>query len=167
MSKPIRLSSLLFALALGGCQTVGQESTDVFPTALPSQESVYAVSGDPNRLGRSHLAAGNYALAQRQFQDAVEKNKRDTDSWLGLAAAYDQLGRFDLADRAYRQTVALGGETLEVANNRGYSYLLRGDGARAQAQFRRALALDPGNPVILNNIRLLQLGDRHVRGTPL
>lgn len=167
MVKPMRLAGLCAGLALSGCQGVVRESVDVFPTALPSQESTFSVSNDPGRLGRTHLAAGNYAMAQRQFQDAVEKNKEDTDSWVGLAASYDQLGRFDLADRAYRQAIALGGETLEVANNRGYSYLLRGDGPRAQAQFRRALALDPENPVILNNIRLLQLGDRHVRGTPL
>lgn len=165
MSKPLRLAGLCAALALAGCQTA-RETEDVFSTALP-QESPLAVSGDPSRLGRTHLAAGNYALAQRQFQDAVEKNKEDTDSWVGLAASYDNLGRFDLADRAYRQAIQLGGETLEVANNLGYSYLLRGDGARAQRQFRRALALDPENAIILNNIRLLQLGGRHVRGTPL
>ena len=133
----------------------------------PSLESSSVMSNDPNRLGRTHLAAGNYAMAERSFRDGVEKNKEDVNSWVGLAAAYDSLGRFDLADRAYAQAVALGGETIEIINNLGYSYLLRGDGVRARAQFERALALDPANAVVANNLKLLELGQRHVRTAPL
>ena len=161
-----RLAGLCSGLVVAGCQT-STEGTDVFPTALPSVETGYAESGDPARLGRTQLAAGNNGMAQRHFKDAVEKNKEDADSWIGLAAAYDNLGRFDLADRAYAQAVRLRGQTLEITNNLGYSYMLRGDGRRALSQFKRALALDPGNVVIANNIRLLQLGERHLKGTPL
>ncbi len=140
----------------------------MFPTLMPSLESGFSLSNDPTRLGRTHLAAGNYAMAERHFREAVEKNKADVDSWMGLAAAYDNLGRFDLADRAYQQVLRLrGGETVEVLNNLGYSYLLRGDGTRALSQFERALALDPNNLVIANNIKLLRLGGRHVRTAPL
>ena len=166
VSKRVALAAVCASLALAGCQT-GSEGVNVFPTVTPSLESTFSLSNDPSRLGRSHLAAGNYAMAERHFQDAVEKNKQDADSWLGLGAAYDNLGRFDLADRAYAQALALRGETLELVNNLGYSYMLRGDGARARAQFERALALDPGNPVIVNNIKLLRLGARHVRGPAL
>ena len=154
------------ALALAGCQT-GADSVNVFPTGTPSLEASAVMSNDPSRLGRTHLASGNYAMAARHFKDAVEKNRNDAGSWLGLAAAYDLLGRFDLADRAYSQVGKLQGETLELINNRGYSYLLRGDGARAYEQFQHSLALDPGNAVIANNIKLLELGQRHVRTAPL
>ena len=51
-------------------------------------------------------------------------------------------------------------------NNRGYSYMLRGDGARAIAAFETALALDPANPVILNNIKILRIGQRPTRSAP-
>jgi Flp pilus assembly protein TadD len=163
----IGLISAVFAgLALGGCQT-GADSVNVFPTGTPSLEGSNVMSNDPSRLGRTHLGAGNYAMAARNFQEAVEKNRADAGSWLGLAAAYDLLGRFDLADRAYTQAAKLQGETLELINNRGYSYLLRGDGARAYEQFQRSLALDPGNAVIANNVKLLELGQRHVRTNPL
>lgn len=166
MLRCLRLAGLCSGLAVAGCQT-STEGTDVFPTALPSVETGYAESGDPARLGRTQLAAGNNAMAERHFKDAVEKNKEDADSWIGLAAAYDNLGRFDLADRAYAQAVRLRGQTLEITNNLGYSYMLRGDGRRALVQFKRALALDPNNAVIANNIHLLRLGERHVKGTPL
>jgi len=155
---------LLLTLALGGCQGVGGlvvSAPASAPDIAPADENV------PNRLGREHLAAGDNGLAERQFREAVERNPNDSASWIGLAAAYDNLGRFDLADRAYGQAIRSGGETLEIINNRGYSYLLRGDGRRAKVLFERALALDPSNAVIANNLQLLQLGQRNARGTAL
>ena len=105
-------------------------------------------------------------MAERNFREAVERNKDDGQAWIGLAAAYDNLGRYELADRAYDQATSLLGETLEIVNNRGYSYMLRGDGKRALGQFEQALAMDPGNPVIANNIRILRLAQRPTRSAP-
>lgn len=155
---------LLVICALGACQTVPTEvvQNDTLGPALagPSEN-------EPGRLGQAHLDQGDYGLAQRQFQDAVEKNPDDGTSWIGLAAAYDNLGRFDLADRAYRQAIRTEGETLEILNNLGYSNLLRGNRRSATTYFKRALKLSPGNSVILNNIRLLELRQRSLRSTPL
>lgn len=152
---------LLVAWALAGCRTEVVRDAPAAPAlAVPAEN-------EPADLGRSHLAQGDFGLAQRQFQDAVEKNPDDGPSWLGLAAAYDRLGRFELADRAYRQAVRIEGHTLEVLNNLGYSHLLRRDRRGAMSYFRRALRLSPGNPVILNNIRLLETGERPSRATPL
>lgn len=146
-------------LLLAGCQTVA--TADGSPEADPSvPETLVASSNELNRLGRQDLDAGNSGLAERHFREAVEKNSDDASSWIGLAAAYDNLARFELADRAYRQAAALDGETLPIINNRGYSYLLRGDQKQALRQFERALALDPNNVVIRNNIRLLRSGER-------
>jgi Flp pilus assembly protein TadD len=154
------------SLALASCQGFAPNLTLLRSSDTSVQASLLP-SNEPFRLGRLHLEAGNYGAAERQFRDAVETNKEDALSWIGLAAAYDNLGRFDLAERAYDQARRLRGDSLEIVNNLGYSYLLRGDGPRALAQFRRALALDPGNSTILNNIRLLQLGQRPARATPL
>ena len=46
---------------------------------------------------------------------------------MGLAASYDQLGRFDFADRAYDQLLKVTGRKPEMLNNMGYSQLLRGN----------------------------------------
>lgn len=157
-------AALCASLLLAGCQTG--------PVALvrsddPTVEVDLLSSNEPNRLGRAQLAAGNFGMAERHFRDAVEKDKGDVPGWMGLAAAYDNLGRFELADRAYGEAERLGGRTIEFINNRGYSYLLRGQGSRALAEFKRALALDPRNEVIQNNIKLLQLGQKPARAAPL
>ena len=133
----------------------------------PAFETGILTSNERNRLGRQDLAAGNSGMAERHFREAVESNRDDAPSWIGLAAAYDNLGRFELADRAYEQAIRIEGETLTIMNNRGYSLLLRGEKRRALAQFERALRLDPANPVIRNNIQLLRSGDRPNRTVPL
>ncbi len=47
------------------------------------------------------------------------------------------------------------GPTPEILNNQGFSYILRGDYARARKVLRQAQAKDPRNPYILNNLKLL------------
>ncbi|WP_210248941.1 tetratricopeptide repeat protein [Methylobacterium sp. WL64] len=133
----------------------------------PAFSTGILTSNEANRFGRADLAAGNYGNAERHFRTAVEKNRTDVASWIGLAAAYDNLSRFDLADRAYREAVEIQGETFEIINNRGYSYLLRGDKRRAFKQFERALSLDPSNPVVQNNLHLLRSGERPTRDVPI
>lgn len=76
--------------------------------------------------------------------------------WIGLAASYDRLRRFDLADRAYGQAVGIVGPTVEILNNQGFSYMLRGDYKRAHAALAAAQRKDPGNKYVQNNLRLLE-----------
>lgn len=102
-------------------------------------------------------------MAERYFRDAVEKAPRDATAWIGLAACYDRLSRFALADRAYAQAVNLVGETTEVLNNRGYSYMLRGNLKAARKDFLKAYERDPTNPTIVNNLKLLNESARFIR----
>ncbi len=111
---------------------------------------------DDLSLGRMHFREGNYGLAERHFRRAVETGPREAEAWLGLAAAYDRLKRFDLADRAYKQLYAIAGRTPEILNNQGYSYMLRGDYAHARQILAEAQAKDPANPYIANNLALLE-----------
>jgi Flp pilus assembly protein TadD len=105
--------------------------------------------------GKTLYRSGDYAAAQRRFHRAVEADPRDAEAWLGLAASYDQLRRFDLADRAYEKVAAIVGPTPELLNNRGYSYMLRGDKRRARVILLKARAMDPSNAYVQNNLDLL------------
>ena len=109
---------------------------------------------------------GNYGIAQRYFKDAVEKAQRDVTAWIGLAASYDRLRRFDLADQAYVQAIRLGGETVQILNDQGYSYMLRGNLSVARRKFEKAYSLDPANPVIVNNLELLNGSRRFIERPP-
>jgi Flp pilus assembly protein TadD len=135
------------------------------PGPPPDAQAVIPDPYDDLSLGKRHFRDGNFGLAERYFRRAAEKAPgnadRDAEAWLGLAATYDRLRRFDLADRGYAQVLKILGPTPEVLNNLGYSYLLRGDYRRARIKLAAARDRDPNNPYILNNLDLL---DRDVRG---
>lgn len=117
------------------------------------------LGGDPNddlSLGKKQYRANNFGLAEKYFRRAAEHHPRDAEAWLGLAAAYDRLSRFDLADRAYNQAIGIVGPTSEILNNQGYSYMLRGDYKRARAKLTTAQRKDPRNKYVQNNLHLLE-----------
>ena len=114
---------------------------------------------DPNdalSLGKKQYRADNFGLAEKYFRHAAELHPRDAEAWLGLAASYDRLRRFDLADRAYAQAIGIVGPTAEILNNQGYSYMLRGDYKHAREKLAAAQRKNPGNKYVQNNLRLLE-----------
>jgi len=127
--------------------------SDVMP---PKKALLGADQYDDLNNGKRAYAAGNYGLAEQHFRRATEQTNNDAEAWLGLAASYDRLRRFDLADRAYGQLYGLVGRTPEILNNQGYSMMLRGDYAHARKILLEARAKDPNNPYIANNINLLE-----------
>ncbi|HEX5210816.1 MAG TPA: tetratricopeptide repeat protein [Pseudolabrys sp.] len=164
-------------LWLAGCS--GGKLTNPFETATPgvdafasapanddAQASLGAPAGeggllgsdpyDDLSLGKKQYRAGNFGDAEKKFRHATEMHPRDAEAWLGLAASYDRLRRFDLADRAYAQAVGILGPTAEILNNQGYSYMLRGDYKRAREKLAEAQRKEPDNKFVLNNIQLLE-----------
>lgn len=149
---------------LYGCSAAGLvESRDENGSGAPLQTKTgYYSSDDDYQAGIRYFRDGAYGLAQERFQKAVDRTPRDSSAWMGLAVTYDFIRRFDLADRAYDHVVELEGESFALLNNKGYSYLLRGDLATARKHFLHAYRLDPNNRTILNNISLLSESRRHV-----
>jgi Flp pilus assembly protein TadD len=72
---------------------------------------------------------------------------------------------FDLADQAYAQVFRLG-LTVKILNDQGYSLMLRGNLTAARRKFEQAYLLDPGNPVIANNLELLNGSRRFIERPP-
>jgi Flp pilus assembly protein TadD len=127
----------------------------ITPTVQDPNDIKFLRSDESRKLALEHFNRGDYGVAERYFRDAVEKTPNDGTAWVGLAATYDRIGRFDLADRAYKLALRLNGETIELLNNLGYSYMLRGQFATARQYIAKAYARDPRNPTILNNLQLL------------
>lgn len=105
--------------------------------------------------GKEHYQNGDYGLAEVAFRKAIEEDRNNSDAWLGLAASYDRLRRFDLAERAYRVLTRLAGRTPVVLNNLGYHYMLRGDYASARKMLAAARQAEPDNLFVQNNLSLL------------
>lgn len=153
-------------LSLSGGQTqvaTGVESGQTEALTARASAEAGLLGSDPNddlSLGKKQYRANNFGLAEKYFRRAAELHPRDAEAWLGLAASYDRLRRFDLADRAYAQAIGIVGPTTEILNNQGYSYMLRGDYKRARIKLAEALRRDPGNRFVANNIALLEESSR-------
>src|SRR5277367_2733199 len=103
----VRIGRLLRVMALASL-TAACNQTGLTPSPVPNPvtgqnpgDVKYYPSDQPVRLGVQRFYEGDFGLAQQYFQDAVEKSPEDVMAWIGLAASYDRLGRFDLADQAY------------------------------------------------------------------
>src|SRR3954447_4809364 len=122
------LTCALLATALAACETTQEPSVrdaavvaPVAPTGPdPVQEPTevkYYPSDEPVRMGLEQFNRGNFGLSQRYFKDGVEKAPRDVTAWVGVAAIYYRLRRFDLADQAYAAAIRLAGETVQILND--------------------------------------------------
>jgi Flp pilus assembly protein TadD len=155
---------LLSGGVLSACQGVDATSFGDTKEGLKSVADVEYYSSDQAvAAGKNQFREKNYGNAEAAFQKAVELAPRDGEAWMGLAASYDRLRRFDLADRAYDQAFGLLGGTYQYYNNRGYSFLLRGDLVKARRNFLKAYDLAPQNQVVANNLELLGSSAKSVR----
>jgi Flp pilus assembly protein TadD len=146
------------AAATPGSEALAMGTAAPPPLGVPAAAEPGLLGSNPYdglSRGKEQYRAGNYGLAEKYFRRAVELHPRDAEAWLDLAAAYDRLRRFDLADRAYGQAIGIVGPTAEILNNQGFSYMLRGDYATARAKLAAARRLDPRNRYVANNLHLL------------
>jgi tetratricopeptide (TPR) repeat protein len=159
---------VLFGVVVGlliGCPVFTAMAQQLPPAYIePGYDPRFYLGDEDARLGWAHLLSGEYGLAERYYRRAVEATRQNGSAWIGLAAAYDRLKRFDLADLAYRRAIWLEGENYIILNNWGYSFLLRGDIRRARRLLERAISLAPGDPTIVNNLAVMDAGLAYFHG---
>ena len=147
--------ALAAVLMITGCTTNNNVDTTKTTAIQPVAKDVSA-----NDLveGKAQFREANFGLAEQHFRKAVELKSDDAEAWMGLAASYDELGRFDFADRAYAQLLKVAGRKPQIVNNMGYSQLLRGNKKKARALLLEARA-GMADPTVVNaNLALLDKG---------
>jgi Flp pilus assembly protein TadD len=145
------------AAALSACQSLDLSAFGNQPDGygeLPEAE--FYASDEALAHGKEYFRQGDYGKAEASYRRAVELMPNDPEALLGLAASYDRLRRFDLADRIYEQIAPYVSARPEYYNNLGYSYILRGDLRTGRTYLLKAYELDPKNPVIVNNLTMLK-----------
>jgi Flp pilus assembly protein TadD len=147
---PVMLLILLGVTACSGSEggvSIDRPVEDPIFGSLPAEKSI--------EIGRRYYQHGQYGLAEQSFRQAVEQDHNNAEAWLGLAASYDKLRRFDRAKQAYDVLVKLVGRTPVVLNNLGYHFFLSGDRVRARETLIAALRSDPENEQIRDNLALV------------
>lgn len=146
------LCAAVLAVAVSGCASMGVDRTETTAIGAVTKDI-----SEPDLVeGKKQFRDANYGLAEKHFRKAVELRADNAEAWMGLAAAYDQLGRFDFADRAYEQLLKVAGRQPRVVNNMGYSQLLRGNEKKAKKLLMEARAGLEDPTVVDANLALLR-----------
>lgn len=110
--------------------------------------------------------AGIAALRLRETTKAAAYLRRATAmpgaswrAWNALAVAADWQGDWSTADQAYAAAGRMAPNSAEVANNKGWSLLLRGHWHEAVAPLESAAALDPLSKRIADNLELARAAE--------
>jgi Flp pilus assembly protein TadD len=164
LMKIIQLAVL--GLLVAACQP-SAENRLLQESGMTMEDTKFYPSDEYIRMAKVNFRNGDYGLAERNYRKAVEVTPKDAEAWLGLAASYDRLRRFDLADKAFERVLQLGYNNAAVLNNAGYSQLLRGDLKSARRFLLKAYELEPENPYIVNNIALLGESEKSVKRVDL
>ncbi len=95
------------------------------------------------RAGKAALKLGRDEEATALLDRATLLPGASWHAWNLRGVAADRRGAFDEADSAYGRAFELAPYEAALANNRGWSLMLRGRWAEAEAMFITALTLDP------------------------
>jgi hypothetical protein len=109
---------------------------------------------DPVERARGLIATGQYGLAVESLSQMVHDEPGNVRALSLLAVTYAHLKRYDLSDRYHQQALLVNANSVAALNNWGYSYLMRGDSARAVGLLERAAAVGGGGPIVAANLAL-------------
>jgi len=130
-------AALLLTVSAMGCT-----HSKLAVRALPAPESASMADAASLAKGRMLFARGEFALAADAFQKAARYDPKSADAYNGLAASYDQLGRYDLSRRYYELALAQAPEDGRVLRNFARSMLRQGNQLAARKLIAEAAALD-------------------------
>lgn len=138
-------------------------ATGNFDQALARFEALMAKAPDEPLLAE---CAGLAALRLRDTSKAAAYLRRATvlrgaswRAWNGLAIVADRQGDWPTADQAYARAREMAPQSAQVANNRGWSLLMRGQWQDAIAPLESAAGLDPSSKRIADNLDLARAAE--------
>ena len=117
----------------------------------------------PIELATLYSRQGSHALALKISDDLVRKNSGYAPAYFAQGTFLEALGRKKEAIRKYRSALALSNDYAAALNNLSYLYA-DGYGTKEEALrlAERAIALEPGNPGIMDTVGYaLLLNSRH------
>ena len=122
-----------------------------------------AVQADPgfadahNLGGLIHMALGDNARAQQQFQRAIALNPRDANALHNLGWLQCERAQYPEAAASFQRAVAVPNypQRARTLMAQGICEARAGDAVRAEATLMRSYELDPGHPVTGYNLAQL------------
>lgn len=96
------------------------------PRLVAAATTPDAGSDETVRLAEVQFRRGNVALALQHYRKAMRAAPANIDAFIGVAACYDRMGRFELSRRYYEEALALDPSDRRVRHNFALSLRLQG-----------------------------------------
>lgn len=179
-----RLAPLLIPLLLAGCASAGLDAganDDVIARAVEPSLRAAAATAEANNdwkgaaqhwgtlhqrrpedgtitlaLARVWRYGGQPQQAADLMQGELARSGRSADSLTEMGKDYLAAERLGLAIKTLEEARAKAPQRWDIASALGVALDAQGRYGEAQAAYDSALALDPENPVVLNNLALSQ-----------
>jgi len=113
-------------VALAACS---HSQTGALPAAVGLGDA--QLTDDPYDRGKAALVKGEIGGAVESFRRALRADPASISALNGLAVAYDEIGRFDVAQGLYRRALTLAPHSTETLNNLGRSLVRQGSAGTA------------------------------------
>ena len=150
MRPTIRGAAALLALIPAGCAQISK--------TIPEHSSARALRGDGEvkvtgrgaadvqfALGRSLEAADRPAEAETAYRKALENDPKRGDVHARLAILCDGKGDFEEGSDHFARALRRNPKDAELICDRGYHESIQHHLEKAEADFRKAIALEPGH----------------------
>lgn len=106
-------------------------------------------------VGRAHIARGQAFYGISALEKARDANRRDWRALSLLGVAYQQVRRYEDAQAAWQQALAISPENPDILTNSAIAYMGSGDLPQAESLLRRAAAQPNASLKVHQNLALV------------
>jgi Tfp pilus assembly protein PilF len=95
-----------------------------------------------NDLGVAYEEKGDFALAEKEYEKAIKKNREWVIPYLNLGHLYYRQDKLDQAERALREGLRVKGDHPDLLNNLAWVLMEKGQLKDAKALIDKAIAIE-------------------------
>jgi Tfp pilus assembly protein PilF len=125
---------LMFILVLAGCSMPKIPQIIVIDDPLTAEQH--------NDLGVAYEEKGDFALAEKEYEKAIKKNREWVIPYLNLGHLYYRQDKLDRAERALREALRVKGDHPDLLNNLAWVLMEKGQLEEAKVLINKAIAIE-------------------------
>ncbi len=110
-----------------------------------------------NEDGLAKIQKGDYEGAMSDFRECINQDRNFKPGWYNLGLINVNLNEYLVGAQCFHEVVRIDATDKPGWQMLGYCYEKVGDRVKAREYYRRALALDPDDDVLLNHINSLKV----------
>ncbi|HEY9614239.1 tetratricopeptide repeat protein, partial [Allocoleopsis sp.] len=143
MNQTYRILAVLgFATILAGLPEMVYAQFSPSRSLVAAQQEKQTSAVDLYNRGVDKLNAGNYQGAIADFNQALQIDPNDADTYYNRGYAQHTLGRYDQALADYTQAIQLNPKFAQAYSNRGYTYFVLKNYQQAITDATKAIELN-------------------------